>query len=72
MGITVPVTKEAAGKIIHGLHVICSKRLHSYLPEGIKVLERCRELQLEPEPRSLLLQISRSSIDRYLTPVRFP
>jgi hypothetical protein len=72
MGITVPVTKEAAGKIIHGLQMMCSKRLHPYLQEGIKVLERCRGLQLEPEPRSLLLQISRSSIDRYLTQVRFP
>jgi hypothetical protein len=50
---------------------ICSKRLHPYLPEGIKVLERCGELQLAPETRSLLLQMSRSSIDRCLAPVRF-
>jgi len=35
------------------------------------VLERCGELQLAPETKSLLLQISRSSIDRYLTPMRF-
>lgn len=51
---------------------ICSKRLHPYLPEGIKVLERCGELQLAPETKSLLLQISRSSIDRCLAPARFP
>lgn len=50
---------------------ICSKRLHPYLPEGTKVLERCGELQLAPETRSLLLQMSRSSIDRCLAPVRF-
>lgn len=50
---------------------ICSKRLHPYLPEGIQVLERCGELQLVPETKSLLLQISRSSIDRCLAPVRF-
>jgi hypothetical protein len=50
---------------------ICSKRLHPYLPEGIKVLERCGELQLAPEAKSLLLQMSRSSIDRCLAPVRF-
>ena len=50
---------------------ICSKRLHPYLPEGIKVLERCGELQLTPETKSLLLQISRSSIDRCLAPARF-
>ena len=50
---------------------ICSKRLHPYLPEGIKVLERCGELELAPETKELLLQISRSSIDRCLAPARF-
>jgi hypothetical protein len=50
---------------------ICSKRLHPYLPEGIKVLERCGEIELSPETKELLLQISRSSIDRCLTPARF-
>ncbi len=43
---------------------ICSKRLHPYLPEGIKVLERCGELEFSPVTKELLLQISRSSIDR--------
>jgi hypothetical protein len=51
--------------------VICSKRLHPYLPEGTKVLERCGELQLTSEIKSLLLQMSRSSIDRCLAPMRF-
>jgi len=50
---------------------ICSKRLHPYLPEGIKVLERCGELRLSPETKTLLLRMSRSSIDRCLAPVRF-
>jgi len=50
---------------------ICSKRLHPYLPEGIKVLERCGELELSPETKELLLHISRSSIDRCLAPARF-
>lgn len=50
---------------------ICSKRLHPYLPEGVKVLERCGELQLVPETKSLLFQMSRSSMDRCLAPVRF-
>lgn len=50
---------------------ICSKRLHPYLPEGIKVLERWGELQLAPETKTLLLHISRSSIDRCLAAVRF-
>ncbi len=50
---------------------ICSKRLHPYLPEGIKVLERCGELTLSSETKELLLRISRSSIDRCLAPARF-
>jgi hypothetical protein len=50
---------------------ICSKRLQPYLPEGIKVLERCGELRLTPETKALLLQISRSSIDRCLAVARF-
>jgi Integrase core domain len=50
---------------------ICSKRLHPYLPEGIKVLERCGEITLSAETKALLLRISRSSMDRCLAPVRF-
>ncbi len=50
---------------------ICSKRLHPYLPEGIKVLERCGELSLSVKCKELLLRISRSTIDRCLAPVRF-
>ena len=50
---------------------ICSKRLHPYLPEGIKVLERCGEITLATKTKELLLHISRSTIDRCLAPVRF-
>ena len=50
---------------------ICSKRLHPYLPEGIKVLERCGELTISEDTQRLLLQMSRSTIDRCLSPVRF-
>ncbi len=50
---------------------ICSKRLHPYLPEGIKVLERCGEITLSAETKALLLQTSRSSMDRCLAPARF-
>jgi hypothetical protein len=42
-----------------------------YLPEGIKVLERCSELSLSTQTKDLLLRISRSSIDRCLAPARF-
>ena len=51
---------------------ICSKRLHPYLPEGIKVLERCGEITLSGQTKELLLKISRSTMDRCLAPVRFP
>lgn len=45
---------------------ICSKRLHPFLPEIVRVLERNNELQMSAETKKLLLQISRSSIDRCL------
>jgi hypothetical protein len=49
---------------------ICSKRLHPFLPEGIKVLERCEEIELSEETKVLLLKISSASMDRCLRPVR--
>jgi hypothetical protein len=50
---------------------ICSKRLQPFLPEMVKVLERCRELQLPAETKNLLLQMSSATIDRCLGPARF-
>ena len=50
---------------------ICSKRLQPFLPEMVKVLERCGELELAPETKTLLLRMSRSTIDRCLGPARF-
>lgn len=49
---------------------ICSKRLHPFLPEGIKILERCGEIKLTPEVKQLLLRMSRATIDRCLKPIR--
>jgi hypothetical protein len=49
---------------------ICSKRLRPFLPEAIKVLERCQEIELSQETQELLLKISSASIDRCLRPVR--
>jgi hypothetical protein len=49
---------------------ICSKRLQPFLPEGIKVLERCQEIELSENTKELLLKISSASIDRCLRPVR--
>jgi hypothetical protein len=47
---------------------ICSKRLHPFLPEMVRVLERNHEIQLSADTKVLLLSISRSSIDRCLSP----
>ncbi len=49
---------------------ICSKRLQPFLPEAIRVLERCQELELSEATKELLLQISSASIDRCLRPIR--
>src|SRR3989337_4042064 len=43
---------------------ICSKRLQPFLPEAIKVLERCQEIELSKDTKELLLKISSASIDR--------
>jgi hypothetical protein len=45
---------------------ICSKRLHPFLPEMVRVLERNKDLLLSAEVKALLLSMSRSSIDRCL------
>ena len=49
---------------------ICSKRLQPFLPEAIKVLERCKEIEFSKNTKELLLKISSASIDRCLRPVR--
>jgi hypothetical protein len=49
---------------------LCSKRLQPFLPEAIKVLERCQEIELSKETKELLLKISSASIDRCLRPIR--
>lgn len=45
---------------------ICGKRLQPFLPEIVAVLERQGELQLAPETKRLLLQMSAATIDRRL------
>jgi len=49
---------------------ICSKRLQPFLPEAIRVLERCKEINLSKDTKELLLKISSASIDRCLRPIR--
>src|SRR3972149_5341162 len=50
---------------------ICSKRLKPFLPEIVAVLERQEELILPVQVKSLLLRMSRATIDRCLKPARF-
>lgn len=50
---------------------ICSKRLHPFLPEAIKILERCEEIALSPASKELLLRMSPATMDRCLRPMRF-
>lgn len=49
---------------------ICSRRLQPFLPEMVTTLERLGYLHLGEKERQLLAQISRSTIDRLLAPVR--
>ena len=49
---------------------ICGKRLQPFIPEIVKVLERCNELHLDEETKALLLQMSAATIDRKLQPFR--
>jgi hypothetical protein len=49
---------------------ICSKRLQPMLPEAMKVLERCKEINITKDTKELLLKISSASIDRCLRPIR--
>jgi hypothetical protein len=49
---------------------IASRRLHPFLPEMVRILERQGTLQLTPATRGLLLQVSRPTIDRLLRPAR--
>jgi hypothetical protein len=51
---------------------LCSKRLQPFLPEAIRVLERCQEIELSKDTKDLLLRISSASIDRCLRPIRLP
>ena len=65
------------GKVVQALEQIweiyghiCSKRLQPFLPEAIRVLERCQEIELSEETKEMLLKISSASIDRCLRTVR--
>jgi hypothetical protein len=62
---------EILEKIWETCGKICSKRLHPFIPEMVSVLEREGELSCNPETKTLLLSISRSTIDRCLKKARY-
>ena len=45
---------------------ICGRRLHPFLPELVRVLEKNKELKLKKDTREKLLAVSRPTIDRML------
>jgi hypothetical protein len=70
--------KVYLGEVVVALEMIwevlgrlCSKRLKPFLPEIVTVLERSGELRLSLENRTLLLGMSRATIDRCLKRARF-
>jgi len=65
-----PAVIAALVKIWEILDRPCGKRLQPYLPEIVAVLERQQELALEQEVKTLLLGMSRSTIDRALGQAR--
>ena len=62
---------EVLEKVWETCGKICSKRLHPFLPEMVSVMERTGELSCSPETKSLLLSMSRSTIDRCLKKARY-
>ena len=62
--------KEALIVLWEASDRICGKRLKAVLPVFIETMERNGHLDLDPEVRSRLLQMSASTIDRLLVPVR--
>ena len=62
---------EILEKIWETCGKICSKRLHPFIPEMITVLEREGELTCNAETKTLLLSMSRSTIDRCLQKARY-
>jgi hypothetical protein len=62
---------EVLEKIWETCGKICSKWLHPFLPEMVSVLEKEGELSSSPEAKTLLLSMSRSTIDRCLKKARY-
>jgi hypothetical protein len=62
--------KEALTIVWEAADRICSKRLKAIMPELIDAMERHNHLELDPEVRQRLFEISTATIDRLLSEVR--
>ena len=51
---------------------LCSKRLQPFLPELIQVLNRNGQISVSPQLQAQLCQMSSSTVDRLLRPLRHP
>lgn len=60
------MTRQSLVSLWKTANCICSKRLVALLPELIDALERHGELNLEKQPRDLLLSMSAATVDRLL------
>jgi hypothetical protein len=51
-------------------NAICSKRLVPFIPELLRVMERCGHISPDADVRNSLLSVSASTVDRLLAPQR--
>lgn len=49
---------------------LCADRLHPFIPELLKVLQKYHEIEVDDNQKKLLLSVSRSTVGRLLSPVR--
>ncbi len=65
-----PEVVEALRSLWEASDRLCSKRLHPFLPELVRVLRQHGEQRLEGEVETQVLRMSPSTIDRLLRPYR--
>ncbi len=49
---------------------LCADRLHPFIPELLKVLQKYHEIDVDDDQKKMLLSVSRSTVGRLLSPVR--
>jgi len=67
-----PLVVEALRIVWEASDHLCSKRLHPFLPELIRVMRRCGENKMTLEIETQLCRMSAATIDRLLRPWKQP